>query len=63
MNTNVLLAGITKQLKWADGGKVGEYRRARGSASSSQHVMGITKQPAIARARGRAAALWGTALP
>ncbi len=22
-NTNILLAGITKQLKWADGGKVG----------------------------------------
>ncbi|KIY99203.1 glutaminyl-tRNA synthetase [Monoraphidium neglectum] len=28
MNTNVLLAGITKQLKWADGGKVREVLAA-----------------------------------
>jgi len=28
MNTNILLAGITKQLKWADGGKVREQLAA-----------------------------------
>jgi hypothetical protein len=40
MNTNILLAGITKQLKWADGGKVRRGSSGRLAAGSGGHGSG-----------------------